>query len=398
MACISFLAFLAARVPAAAQDVPRQVEVDPVLLNDISPDMESAQERRRDRDRAEDLAILSQIFYEDLARLYRQATSATSAAVDSNLPYDEMVRHFFLGDRAAAEEIGAPLADYLPGYGVVVQVHAPSPQRPSAAELKRDVTALSRWEATRLRMRGEALYDAAACAACHDTQTRAEVNHLWWSFFDQDRDPHRGLGVMPETARRRPTEELLITALVDVLSEAGGQLRHIQPDERITLCVQFAPEVQTPSDEEFLRRVYLDLLGQLPTPEEVQSFLDDASADKRAKLIDRLSQRVGPGTGQDRGRNDRSVGSSKDTDERHAAAPRESGKNALEELIKHRLSRKAPTAGSEAPLRGRISVTATKRQIDALAAGALERSDFAKQVVVRSFDPRGVPSEIGRGR
>jgi hypothetical protein len=38
---------------------------------------------------------------------------------------------------------------------------------------------------------------------------------------------------------------------------------------------------------EFLRRVFLDLCGKLPTPAEVRAFLADAGPDKRARLIDR---------------------------------------------------------------------------------------------------------------
>ncbi len=45
------------------------------------------------------------------------------------------------------------------------------------------------------------------------------------------------------------------------------------------------------SDEEFLRRVYLDVIGQLPTLAETKSFLADSSAGKRAALIDRLLDR-----------------------------------------------------------------------------------------------------------
>ncbi len=44
-------------------------------------------------------------------------------------------------------------------------------------------------------------------------------------------------------------------------------------------------------DAEFLRRAYLDTIGVLPTSEEVENFLADTSADKRANLIDRLIQR-----------------------------------------------------------------------------------------------------------
>ena len=42
------------------------------------------------------------------------------------------------------------------------------------------------------------------------------------------------------------------------------------------------------SDEQFIRRIYLDLTGSLPKPTEVKEFLADQSKDKRDKLIDRL--------------------------------------------------------------------------------------------------------------
>ena len=45
------------------------------------------------------------------------------------------------------------------------------------------------------------------------------------------------------------------------------------------------------TDAEFIRRVYLDAIGVLPTPEEVAAFLADPSADRRARLVDRLLTR-----------------------------------------------------------------------------------------------------------
>ncbi len=45
------------------------------------------------------------------------------------------------------------------------------------------------------------------------------------------------------------------------------------------------------SDEVFVRRVYLDAIGTLPTAGEVRQFLSDRSPDKRAALIDRLLER-----------------------------------------------------------------------------------------------------------
>jgi hypothetical protein len=45
------------------------------------------------------------------------------------------------------------------------------------------------------------------------------------------------------------------------------------------------------TDDEFIRRIYLDVLGVLPTPEESQAFLADASPTKRDALVDRLLDR-----------------------------------------------------------------------------------------------------------
>lgn len=42
------------------------------------------------------------------------------------------------------------------------------------------------------------------------------------------------------------------------------------------------------SDAEFLRRVSLDLIGVIPTPDEAAAFLQDTSTDKRAALVDKL--------------------------------------------------------------------------------------------------------------
>lgn len=41
-------------------------------------------------------------------------------------------------------------------------------------------------------------------------------------------------------------------------------------------------------DSQFLRRVYLDFAGRIPSVEEARSFLAEAAPDKRAKLIDQL--------------------------------------------------------------------------------------------------------------
>jgi len=45
------------------------------------------------------------------------------------------------------------------------------------------------------------------------------------------------------------------------------------------------------SDEVFIRRVYLDVIGTLPEPQNVREFLKDTQPDKRAALIDALLKR-----------------------------------------------------------------------------------------------------------
>ena len=45
------------------------------------------------------------------------------------------------------------------------------------------------------------------------------------------------------------------------------------------------------SDEVFIRRVFIDVIGTLPSPQEVEAFLGDTSPDKRARLIDGLFDR-----------------------------------------------------------------------------------------------------------
>jgi mono/diheme cytochrome c family protein len=65
------------------------------------------------------------------------------------------------------------------------------------------------------------------------------------------------------------------TAAIDHFLAAQWQARHLTP---APLC----------DDRTFVRRVTLDLVGRIPTPEEARSFLYDASPDKRAALVDRL--------------------------------------------------------------------------------------------------------------
>ena len=65
---------------------------------------------------------------------------------------------------------------------------------------------------------------------------------------------------------------------IDDLVLAGLRAKGIEP---ANLC----------SDGVFIRRVYLDVIGTLPEPQEVANFLQDTNPDKRARLIDTLLER-----------------------------------------------------------------------------------------------------------
>jgi len=65
------------------------------------------------------------------------------------------------------------------------------------------------------------------------------------------------------------------SAKIDQLLEKSWKQRGIEPP---------APA----SDEIFLRRIYLDVIGRIPTAAEAEMFLSDSSTDKRSKLIDEL--------------------------------------------------------------------------------------------------------------
>lgn len=83
---------------------------------------------------------------------------------------------------------------------------------------------------------------------------------------------------------------LAATLLVGVgVSVSAQQPLHERVDELIALNPDFTKAAAPiASDDEFLRRVSLDLTGIIPTSAEACAFLDDRSPDKRRQLIDRL--------------------------------------------------------------------------------------------------------------
>ncbi|HRJ07235.1 MAG TPA: DUF1553 domain-containing protein [Prosthecobacter sp.] len=67
----------------------------------------------------------------------------------------------------------------------------------------------------------------------------------------------------------------MAAAKVDALVDAGLRSKNQRPNPLA-------------SDEQFVRRVYLDIVGRIPTRDEALELIEDQSVSKRAKLIDRL--------------------------------------------------------------------------------------------------------------
>lgn len=71
-------------------------------------------------------------------------------------------------------------------------------------------------------------------------------------------------------------------------TSARGETLHTEIDRLIAVKAAGLPTSGLASDAEFLRRVYLDLAGRVPSVQEARAFLDDHAADKREKLVEQL--------------------------------------------------------------------------------------------------------------
>src|SRR5262249_25733019 len=90
---------------------------------------------------------------------------------------------------------------------------------------------------------------------------------------------------LPTTAQRRKDDPLLAAGRKHEPNEVAAAIDH-----HLDQALAAAKQTPAPStdDAEFLRRVYLDLTGRVPTAEQAAAFLDSRDPDRRAKLIDAL--------------------------------------------------------------------------------------------------------------
>lgn len=84
-----------------------------------------------------------------------------------------------------------------------------------------------------------------------------------------------GMAVADEANSAKSGEEMSVGEFIDTTIAQGYADNEITPSPRAT-------------DEEWIRRVYLDLVGRIPTLEEVKKFLADESPRKRQVLVEEL--------------------------------------------------------------------------------------------------------------
>ncbi|TWU32502.1 DUF1553 domain-containing protein [Novipirellula artificiosorum] len=101
---------------------------------------------------------------------------------------------------------------------------------------------------------------------------------------------HLGFADEPSVTIQKVSGNRMLIALFESNSHVSRACRVDEPilAKLESLDIRAAA---TCSDSVFVRRVYLDVIGTLPTAEEVKGFLEDRNINKRRLLIDRLLER-----------------------------------------------------------------------------------------------------------
>jgi hypothetical protein len=98
----------------------------------------------------------------------------------------------------------------------------------------------------------------------------------------------------PPESMGPPLEQLHFDRPCDPLFECSTDFVAQNPIDAYTLAAWRRRGIEPAnlcSDAVFIRRVYLDVIGTLPEPEDVLAFIAETAPDKRARLIDALLQR-----------------------------------------------------------------------------------------------------------
>jgi len=133
---------------------------------------------------------------------------------------------------------------------------------------REDVTCLSRFET-----KNEAVAEVSADGLIH---SKGKGDSYVITFYDNgifSTQVILPVAELDSLAKNVPTPTKIDEHVIAKLNKLG-----IQPSELST-------------DEEFLRRVSIDIVGTLPTPDEIRQFMTETAGDKRSRKIDELLER-----------------------------------------------------------------------------------------------------------
>lgn len=121
---------------------------------------------------------------------------------------------------------------------------------------------------------------------------------------DSRKDGERTVNISDCSLMKNPNiitdPKLHIHEISTLTSDAAARIRYVDSNYRIVrqnyiddhifnkMAKDGVNSAPLSSDEEFLRRVTLDLTGRIPSATEVKNFLSDTSSDKRQRYIDSL--------------------------------------------------------------------------------------------------------------
>ena len=89
---------------------------------------------------------------------------------------------------------------------------------------------------------------------------------------------------------KKPQPVRSVSRSSDVANPAAAAIKPAEIDAMLETELQKAGRELSPitKDQDFLRRVYVDLTGKLPAPDKLDEFVKSTNADKRSKAIDGL--------------------------------------------------------------------------------------------------------------
>lgn len=221
-------------------------------------------------------------------------------------------------------------ATYLEGVGVVIQLKAPSLPHEGVVKLEPTIEEdkpLSRWELMKRQLNGQS--DNATLQLSVDLNVELH------------------------------SRTTLAKQLIGLLAESGHNFRGLSPDERISVAITFVPSTYGRTATELLLTPNVDRAG-----------VDGAG-------------NSGSGSGEGGG------GSASGEGGQGGSASRTDLLLVTPQVTLNADIFNNNIYGVATPKRPpvRMTITATKAQLDAVASGAISLDDFAKAVVVRTIDP-----------